>query len=64
VLEQPRSQGIKCLEDDSIVGNSDRMLFFSKELSASCDDPSVSQNPFVIGKLGMDALEDFDFKAF
>jgi hypothetical protein len=40
------------------------MLFFSKELSASCDDPSVSQNPFVIGKLGMDALEDFDFKAF
>lgn len=52
------------LEDDSILGNSDKMLFFAKELAASADDPHMAQNPFVIGKLDMDAIEAFNFQAY
>jgi hypothetical protein len=49
------------LDDNSILGNPDKMLYFAKELAASSEDPNVAQNPFVIGKLDMDAIENFNF---
>ena len=52
------------LEDDSVVGNSDRMLFHSKELVASQDTRSMAHNPFVISKLEIDEMSKFDFSQF
>jgi hypothetical protein len=52
------------LDDDSIVGNPDKMLFFTKELAASAVDMSKTQNPFVIGKLDIESVEAFNFEPF
>ena len=37
------------------------MLFFIKELIASAEDPNLIQNPFVLTKIDMKTLKDFDF---
>ena len=52
------------LEDDAIVGNSDKMLFHIKELIASIEDPNLDQNPYVMTKLDMDSVIDFPFDEF
>ena len=62
VLDRPR--GMDLLDDDSVVGNPDKVLFFTKELAASAEDPAKAQNPFVIGKLDIDSVEAFDFSPF
>ena len=33
-----RTKGIEKLDDNSVVGNPDKMLFFAKELAASAND--------------------------
>lgn len=58
------SRDLKMLEDDAIVGNSDKMLFHIKELIASIEDPNMDQNPYVMTKLDMDSVIDFDFDEF
>lgn len=55
------ARDLKLIEDDSIVGNSDKMLFHMKELVASIEDPSLIQNPFVMTKLDIHTIEDFNF---
>ena len=52
------------IQDDSILGNSDKMLFHTKELIASIEDPEMIQNPFVMTKLDLDTISDFDFDAY
>lgn len=37
-----KSEGMQYLEDDSIVGNSDKMLFFAKELAASGEEGGMA----------------------
>ena len=54
---------IDALTDSSIVGNSDKMLFLTKELVASIEDPSMTQNPLVMTKLDLDTVSDFNFDA-
>lgn len=49
------------IEDSSILGNSEKMLFFIKELIASAEDPNLIQNPFVLTKIDMKTIIDFDF---
>ena len=34
-----RSKGMEYLDDNSILGNPDKMLFYAKELAASSEDP-------------------------
>ena len=51
-----RPKGIEYIEDNAILGNSDKMLFYSKELLSSVEDTSASHNPFVIGKLDFDSV--------
>jgi len=60
-LHSPKRSGMEYLDDDSILGNPDKMLYFSKELAASAEDPAMAQNPFVVGKLDMDSVEAFNF---
>lgn len=56
-----RSKGMEKLDDNSIVGNPDKMLFYAKELASSARDKQASMNPFVIGKLDIDSIKEFDF---
>ena len=54
---------LDAITDSSIVGNSDKMLFLTKELIASIEDPSMTQNPLVMTKLDLDTVSDFNFDA-
>lgn len=49
------------IRDDSIIGNSEKMMFFTKELIASAEDPSLIQNPFVLTKLNVATVKETDF---
>lgn len=55
------ARDLDLLADDSIVGNSDKMLFHMKELVASIEDPNLIQNPFVMTKLDLNSTLDFNF---
>ena len=52
------------IADNSIVGNSDKMLFHMKELVASVEDPNLNQNPFVMTKLDLKTVKEFDFEIY
>ena len=51
-----RPKGIDYIEDDEILGNSDKMLFYSKELESSATDNNYEYNPFLIGKLELESI--------
>mgnify|MGYP006950426700 CR=1 FL=1 len=56
-----QSRDLEVIEDSSILGSSEKMLFFIKELIASAEDPNLIQNPFVLTKIDMKTIMDFDF---
>ncbi len=58
-VNSPRELELIC--DDSILCNSDKMLFHMKELVASIEDPDLIQNPFVMTKLDLKTIQDFPF---
>ena len=37
------------------------MLFYSKELKSSQEEKDDAHNPFVMGKLDMDSIRNFNF---
>lgn len=39
------------------------MLFFAKELIAAAEDPTLIQNPFILTKLDITTIQQFDFDA-
>jgi hypothetical protein len=51
------------IADPSILCNSDSVLFYVKELSASHEDSSLIHYPTVYTKLDMKTLNEFDFEA-
>ena len=55
------ARDLDLLQDDSIISNSDKMLFHMKELVASIEDPNLNQNPFVMTKLDIRTINDFNF---
>ena len=56
-----QSRDLELIEDDSILGNPEKMLFFIKELIAAAEDPNLIQNPFVLTKIDMGTIDKFDF---
>ena len=56
VSNTERPKGIDYIEDDEILGNSDKMLFYSKELESSATDNNYEYNPFLIGKLELESI--------
>ena len=58
------ARDLDLIADDSIVGNSDKMLFHMKDLVASIEDPELIQNPFVITKLDLKSISDFNFDEY
>ena len=59
-----RADGIRLIEDDDLVGSSDKMIFYTKELKLGQQDEGAAHNPFVVGKLDMKNLEAFNFDRF
>jgi hypothetical protein len=55
------SKDLDKIQEDSIIGNSERMMFYSKELVAAAEDPRLLQNPFVLTKISMSTIRDFEF---
>lgn len=51
------------IEDDSILGNPEKMLFFTKELIAAAEDPNLIQNEFVLTKIDVKTVRDFNWEA-
>ena len=58
------ARDLDLIADDSILSNSDKMLFHMKELVASIEDPALKQNPFVMTKLDLKTVRDFDFEEY
>ena len=52
------------MEDDSIAGNPDYMLFAAKELASLKQNPNRAQNPFIISKLDLHSIREFDFTKY
>lgn len=59
-----QSNDLDVIEDCSILGNSEKMLFLIKELIATAQDPELVQNPFVLTKIDIKTIQDYDFDAF
>ena len=59
MIEGPKGLGL--LVDDSIVGNSEKMIFYSKEFAATGEDPSTNYNPYVVTQLDLKSIENFNF---
>lgn len=55
------SRDIDSIADSSIIGNPEKMMFYTKELAASCEDPKYVQNPIVLTKLNIDSINNYDF---
>lgn len=57
------SKDLDIIEDQSVIGNSEKMYFLIKELAASHEDSSLIQNPIIFTKLDLRSLLDFNFDA-
>lgn len=55
-------KGAEYVEDETIVGNSDKMVFYIKEFVAHLQkNPKSEINPFYISKLDLETVNFFDF---
>ena len=64
LMVEHQPAGLAHLEDDSIVGNSDKMLFYVKEFAATGLDEQASHNPYMLTKLNLKTIENFSFDTF
>ena len=56
------SAGHEYIEDDSVMGSSDKMVFYIKDMVAELSHcKKQSQNPFIVGKLSLATLKGFKF---
>ena len=55
-------QGRELVEDESIMGNSDKLIFYAKEMigDLTCK-PKSNLDPFVVAKLNVQSLNFFNF---
>jgi len=50
------------VEDEAIVGSSEKMIFYLKEMVAQLTNtPKYLQDPFVIAKLDINTVRNFEF---
>lgn len=50
------------IQDDSILGNSDKMLFHTKELVATISYSKLIGTPAIMTKIDLDTIKEFDFE--
>lgn len=54
--------GAEYLEDESIIGNPDKLTFYVKDLVSHLSKSlKTNINPFLIGKLDIETINFFDF---
>jgi hypothetical protein len=56
-----QNRDLDLIQDDTILGNSDKMMFHAKELVATISDPKLLSNPIVMTRLDLDTINEFDF---
>ena len=56
--------GSQHIEDDGVVGSSDKIMFYAKELKANVEDRTSSHNPFLVGKLDQISISNFNFDLY
>mmetsp|Transcript_29206 Transcript_29206/g.44018 ORF Transcript_29206/g.44018 Transcript_29206/m.44018 type:complete len:132 (-) Transcript_29206:1471-1866(-) len=62
--EKTEHPGHEYLESESVVGSSDKMMFYIKDLVADLGRPNnEAQNPFIVAKLDLDSIKAFRFPA-
>ena len=55
-------EGRQYVEDESIIGNADKMVFFAKEMLSSLSMASKKTiDPFLIAKMNVNTINFFDF---
>jgi len=60
--EKTESVGHEYLESETVVGNSDKMMFYLKDMIADINkDNNEAQNPFIVAKLDLDSIRAFKF---
>lgn len=56
-------EGFEYLEDESIIGNSDKINFYIKDFITHLEKTTKKNvNPFYIGKLDIETIQNFDFQ--
>ena len=54
--------GRQYIEDEQILGNADKLVYFSKDMMAHLTKtPKLSLDPFLIAKLDLSTINFFDF---
>lgn len=56
-----QNRDLDLIQDDTILGNADKMLFHTKELLAAVSDPKLLSNPIIMTKLDLETIMEFDF---
>lgn len=60
--ESEEYEGRQFIEDDSIMGNSEKMIFFAKEMISDLTSrPKHLVDPYLIAKLDVQTINFFDF---
>lgn len=59
---QTEYQGRAIVEDEQVLGNSDKMIFYAKEMLADLTcKPKHLIDPFLIAKLDIETIKKFEF---
>ena len=54
--------GRQYVEDESVMGNSDKIIFYAKEMMSDLTlAPKAVLNPYLIAKLDVKTIDNFDF---
>lgn len=54
--------GRQYVEDESVIGNADKIVFYSKEMISDLTlAPKAVLNPYIIAKLNINTIKFFDF---
>lgn len=54
--------GRAIIEDEQVMGSSDKMIFYAKEMIADLTSkPKHLVDPFLIAKLDIDTIDKYDF---
>jgi hypothetical protein len=60
--QEPSYEGRQYVEDEQVLGSSDKMIFYAKEMISDLTiKPKEELNPFIIAKLDLNSIKYFDF---
>ena len=55
-------EGRQYVEDESVIGNSDKLIFYAKEMISQLTlAPKATLDPYLVAKLNLKSISYFDF---